>query len=125
MGRPKGGKNRNYTPEYKLTIVKRHIERYEALNDIARDENLSDGMIANWCKAYRSNGIDGLKPKKKGNPFNKLFSKSLTKQERLELENLKLRIEIERLKKGYQIKGGGVNKEYVTLNDVNTKSFKH
>ena len=41
------------------------------------------------------------------------------------LENLKLRIENERLKKGYQVKGGGANKEYVTLNDVNTKSLKH
>ena len=125
MGRPKGGKNRNYMPEYKLSVVKRHIENYEVLNDIARDENLSQGMIANWCRAYRENGADGLRPKKKGNPFNKLLSKSLTKEERLELENLKLRIENERLKKGYLVKGGGVNKEYVTLNVVNTKSSKH
>ena len=125
MGRPRGGKNRNYTPEYKLSIAKRHIERYESLNDIARDENLSPGMVANWCKAYRDNGIDGLKPKRKGNPFNKLLSKSLTKEQRLELENLKLRIDNERLKKGYQVKGGGVNKEYVILNDASMKSFKH
>ena len=125
MGRPKGGKNRSYTPEYKLSIVKRHIEKYETFNDIAKDENLSDGMIANWYKAYHENGIDGLKPKKKGNPFNKLFSKSLSKEERLELENLKLRIENERLKKGYQVKGGGVNKEYVSIYDKNIKSLKH
>ena len=125
MGRPKGGNNRNYTLEYKLSIVKRHIETYETLSDIARDENISRGMVANWCKAYRSNGIDGLKPKKKGNPFNKLFSKSLTKEECLELENLKLRIENERLKKGYQVKGGGANKEYVSIYDKNIKSLKH
>ena len=62
--------------------------------------------IANWCKAYRENGIDGLRPKKKGNPFNILFSKSLTNEQRLELENLKLKIENERLKKGYLVKGG-------------------
>ena len=46
MGRPKGGKNRTFTPEYKLSVVKRHIENYEPLRDIANDENLSDGLIA-------------------------------------------------------------------------------
>ena len=35
---------------------------------------------------------------------------------------LKKEIEIERLKKGYQVKGGGETKEYVTTFDVNTKS---
>lgn len=125
MGRPKGGRNRSYTQEYKMSIVKRHIEGYEPLNDIARNEGLSSGMIANWCKAYQENGADGLKPKRKGNPFARLFSKSLTNEERLELENLKLKIENERLKKGYRVKGGGVNKEYVSIFDVNTKSSKN
>ena len=122
MGRPKGGRNRIHTPEYKLRIVKRHIEDYESLPSIAKEENLSDGMIANWCKAYREEGIEGLKPKKKGNPFVTLHtSKSLSREERLELENLKLRIENERLKKGYRVKGGGAGKEYVTISGKNTK----
>lgn len=125
MGRPKGGENRTYTTDYKLRIVKRHIENHEPFSDIAKDEGISEGMICNWCKAYKENGIDGLKQKKKGNPFNKLFSKSLSKEERLELENLKLRIENERLKKGYQVKGGGVNKEYVSILDVNIRSSKN
>ena len=124
-GRPKGGKNKKYSLDYKLMIVKRHIENYESLNDISKDENISDGLIANWCKAYNEGGVDGLKTKKKGNPFAALHtSKSLSKEERLELENLKLRIENERLKKGYTVKGGGVNKEYVSILDVNTKSSK-
>ena len=76
MGRPKGGKNRTFTPEYKLSVVKRHIENYEPLRDIANDENLSDGLIANWCKAYRENGIDGLRPKKKGKDWPDLCSDS-------------------------------------------------
>ena len=60
-----------------------------------------------------------------GNPFAALHtSKSLSREERLELENLKLRIENERLKKGYIVKGVGANKEYVTTLDVNTKSSK-
>jgi hypothetical protein len=51
-------------------------------------------------------------------------SKSLSREERLELENLKLRIENERLKKGYMVKGVGVSKEFVTTLDANTKSSK-
>ena len=65
-----------------------------------------------------------MKAKKKtGNPFAALHtSKSLTKEERLELENLKLRIENERLKKGYQVKGVGAKKEYVSILEKNMKS---
>ena len=122
MGRPKGVKNRTFAPEYKLSIVKRYFENHESLRDIANDENLSNGMIANWCRAYRENGIDGLRPKRKGNPFNTLLSRSLTREERLELENLKQKIENERLKKGDRVKGGGASKEYVSILDANMKS---
>lgn len=48
-------------------------------------------------------------------------SKSLTEVDRLKLELLKRDVEIERLKKGYQVKGVGANKEFVTLKG---KSFK-
>ena len=51
-------------------------------------------------------------------------SKSLSREERLDLENLKLRIENERLKKGYMVKGVGARKEFVTTLDANTKSSK-
>ena len=47
--------------------------------------------------------------------------KSLTSLEKLEYENMKLRIENERLKKGYMVKGVGANKEFVTFKDKNMK----
>ena len=60
--------------------------------------------------------------KGKGNPYAALHTKkNLSELERLELENLKLRIENERLKKGYMVKGVGANKEFVTFKDKNTK----
>ena len=34
-------------------------------------------------------------------------------------------IDVKELKKGYQVKGGGVNKEYVSIYDKNIKSLKH
>lgn len=124
MGRPRGGKNRKYTAEEKLTIVKMKTEQYMSTAEIEKKTGIHSSIVRRWIISYLSQGIDGLKPKKKtGNPFSALHtSKSLSKEERLELENLKLRIENERLKKGYLVKGGGVNKEYVTIFAANTRS---
>ena len=47
--------------------------------------------------------------------------KPKNKIEELELEIMKKDIEIARLKKGYVVKGGGDQKEYVTTFDKNTK----
>ena len=60
-------------------------------------------------KKYRENGIDGLKSKKKpGNPLSRYSNKKfLTKEEKLEYENMKLRIENEMLKKGFLMKEDG------------------
>ena len=44
--------------------------------------------------------------------------------ERLRLLVAKQEIEIARLKKGYWVEGAGANKEYVTGQDVSTKSLK-
>ena len=46
--------------------------------------------------------------KKPGNPLSKFSSrKNLSDMEKLQYENMKLRIENERLKKGYLVKGDG------------------
>ena len=57
-----------------------------------------------------------------GNHFASLYtSKTLTETEKLKLKLAKLEIENERLKKGYQVKEVGANKEFVTIKDANTK----
>ena len=43
------------------------------------------------------------------------------KEDELRRELMRKDIEIERLKKGYAVKGVGANKEFVTIKDVNTK----
>ena len=60
--------------------------------------------------SIQKNGIKGLENKKKpGNPLMKYSrKKSLTELEKLEYENMKLRIENELLKKGYLMKGDGL-----------------
>ena len=66
-------------------------------------------QIYKWVKRYREDGINGLENRKKtGNPLSKYSSKkNLTEIEKLQYENMKLRIEIKRLKKRYIVKGDG------------------
>ena len=81
-------------------------------------------MICRWIRSCNKHGEAAFDSKshRQGNPFSALHtSKSLTEIDRLRLQLAKLEIENERLKKGYQAKGVGANKEFVTLKDVNMK----
>ena len=71
--------------------------------------NISHGMAGKQRRDYVNYGEQALKNKKKpGNPLIKYSQrKQLTEIEKLEYENMKLRIEVERLKKGYLVKGDG------------------
>ena len=126
IGRPKGGKNRKYTVEEKLSIVNMNLQDHMSIIQIEKETGISDSLISAWIHKYLDNGLQGLENKKKnkksGNVYAALHtSKSLTKEERLELENMKLKIENERLKKGYLVKGVGADKEYVTFLRKNMK----
>ena len=103
MGRPTGGKNKTWTVEEKYEVIKPVIDGMISSIQRAKDLALAPGMVGNWVIAYGKYGMEGLKSKKKpGNPLAALYtSKSLTNEQRLELENMRLRIENERLKKGY------------------------
>ena len=124
-------KNTMRSPEEKEAIV------LEYLNDIhpsyrktADKYGIPQRLFGTWIKKYREQGIDGLRSQTgktkhpgRGNPLSCLQNKkNKTREEELELENLKLKVEVARLKKGYQVKGVGSKKEYVTIKDLNTKS---
>ena len=109
MGRPKGGQNKYWSKEEKLKLIKEHIEQHVSTLEITTRENISNGMYNNWLKKYLEFGETGLESKKKpGNILAKYTrKKELSDIEKLEYENMKLRIENERLKKGYIVKGDG------------------
>ena len=111
MPRYKIGGNTYYSKDEKLRIVKKVVEEGKSSYDVAKEENISSsGMIRRWVKIYIENGYDALENKKKpGNPLSKYSNKkNLTEMEQLQYENMKLRIENERLKKGYLVKGDGI-----------------
>ena len=122
--------NRKYSAEFKINCVKKVLEEHVSQNEICREYGIVRRNIQRWIRDYQEFGVEYFYEEHRGNhggnPFAALHtSKSLSREERLELENLKLRIENERLKKGYMVKGVGANKEYVTTLDANTKSSKN
>ena len=123
MGRPKGGKNRYWSKEEKLKLVKEVVEDYKSISEISNRENISNGMLNTWIKRYLEKGEDGLINKRKpGNPLSKYMNKKqLTDIEKLQYENMKLRIENERLKKGYLVEGDG---QIVVFNGSKNKNLK-
>ena len=123
MGRPKGGKNKYWSKEEKLKLIKEHIDNHISTNEITTREHISNGMYNNWLKKYLEFGELGLENKKKpGNPLSKyIHNKNLTDKEKLEYENMKLRIENERLKKGYMVEG---DDQVVIFNGLNNKNMK-
>ena len=92
-----------YTDEEKLKIVKNHIVNRIPIRACATKYNISITSLVYWLRKYRENGVDGLKSMigkhrgpNKGRPKGTLKPK--TTIEELQKENLKLQVEIERLK---------------------------
>ena len=46
-------KNRVFTPEFKLSIVKALTSGEKTVVQLCREHNLSDSLIHNWKKLYR------------------------------------------------------------------------
>ncbi len=114
------------TPEEKESII---LESYQFGGiKTAKKYDIDERLLRRWKAKYRDYGINGLYSKigKTSHGYNKLTGlrkkKNKTREEELKLENLELKIEVARLKKGYQVKGVGSKKEYVTIKDLNTKS---
>ncbi len=112
--------------EEKEAIV---VESYQCgCRKTARKYDIDHSVLRSWRAKYREQGIEGLRSKtgKTSHGYNHLAGlrnkKNKTREEELELENLKLKVENARLKKGYLVKGVGSKKEYVTIKDLNTKS---
>ncbi len=103
MGRPKGGKNKRHTKEERLIIVKDCLENGLSTHEASSKYKIDQSLISKWIRLYLKFGENALETKKKtGNHFSALHTcKNLSELDRLKLENLKLRIENERLKKGY------------------------
>lgn len=53
-------KNRVFTPEFKLSIVKAVTSGEKTVVQLCREHNLSDSLIHTWKKVYRDKGAAAL-----------------------------------------------------------------
>ena len=120
IGRPSGTKNNMRTPEEKEKIV---LEaRSLGTTKTANKYLISDRLLRYWLTKYDKDGIEGLKSHvKNNNPNFGKYNRHPSEIEELKKQLAKKDIEIERLKKGYTVKGVGARKEFVTTFDKNTK----
>lgn len=111
MVRPKGTSKpkRYWSKEEKLKAVKRVLEKHESGESVRKDININSGLLHAWIKKYLEEGEKSLENKiMPGNPLSKYQRrKTLNDIEKLQYENMKLKVELERLKKGYIVEGDG------------------
>ena len=115
--------NRMRTPEEKEKILKDYLNGI-GISVIVEKYQVRDFLIYRWLKKYKEEGIEGLKSKtgrSTGGYKGIGRKKPKNKIEELELEIMKKDIEIARLKKGYIVKGVGLEKEFVTTFNKNIK----
>lgn len=116
---------KHISAEEKMIVLNRYYNG-ETAASLQREYGLSPNYLYRWIRKYETEGFKGLEPKTgKNSSHNKYMGLHLRKPknkiEELEIELMKKEIEIERLKKGYMVKGVGAEKEFVTTFDKNTK----
>ncbi len=89
-----------YSVDFKLKIVKMILNDHISKKSIMREYNVATKTQRQWVHKYQTEGISGLITKRK------IRDKIPTNQEEASIESLKheilmLKVEIERLKKGY------------------------
>ena len=118
--------NNMRSAEEKEKIVNYYLSGH-GISEIKKKFNIEhEYTFYRWLKKYQKDGIEGLKSKTgKSNKSHKhmglYLKKPKNKIEELELEIMKKDIEIARLKKGYNVKGVGQEKEFVTIFNKNIK----
>lgn len=122
MGHTLGKKNVMRTPEEKEKLVLEYLNSNIGIMIFALDHDINRDLFRRWVNKYQKFGINGLKSQTgKAKKPNSGRPKKGTEIEELKRELTKKDIIIERLKKGYAVKGVGAKKEYVTTFDKNTK----
>ena len=61
--------NNSYSLEFKLKVVKLYLTGEMSYQSIANETKINNpSIIVRWVKEFREEGIEGLKPKKRGRP---------------------------------------------------------
>ena len=103
--RKKGIKNKNYSPEFKLSVILDMRENYLGYREAERKYHIANSVLLGWERKYLEEGYEGLMKDNRGRPS--LEGKKRGRPPKLDkkveedliAENQRLRMEIEYLKK--------------------------
>jgi len=118
-----------YTKEERLDIGRRIYDGEFSRYTAAEEYNISDQTARDYMRMYRD--VNNLPPKHDARGIDRRVAppmpparmedyETMTKEELIH-ELLKARISEARLKKGYEVKGVGADKEYIRFDNKNTK----
>jgi transposase-like protein len=90
----------SFTFEFKLEVVRRFVAGEATALELAREHDLSSPtLVERWVRAYRRDGEDALRPKRKGRPAKPVDTSGPSELERLRAENLQLSARVAYLEK--------------------------
>jgi transposase len=100
----KGSRFRKHLYEFKLEIVKRHLQNGVSVEVLAKENELEPKLIRTWRTSYLQHGEQGLEAKPKGRPkgsltVDQLKTEFTSELDKLQYENATLKLEVARLKK--------------------------
>ena len=103
--RKKGIKNKNYSPEFKLSVILDMRNNHLGVRETERKYGIDHNMLSRWERKYLEEGYEGLMKDNRGKP--RLEGKKRGRPPKLDkkveedliAENQRLRMEIEYLKK--------------------------
>ncbi len=103
MGHPRGKKNRYYSRDEKIKVVKAVLSG-KSSKEVGRETGIGDRLIRGWVSLYLEQGEDGLENKRKpGNPLCRYANKKdMSEVEQLRYELARAELELAKLKKGYE-----------------------
>jgi transposase len=127
-----GGVIVKYTKEERLNIGRRVYAGELTEIEAQQEYRIGRTCVQNYVYQYKvANGIPTKKLNQKNGQMKTLSQSSdemdisvyeaMSKEELIE-ELIRAKVNELRAKKGYEVKGDGANKEYISLNNKNTKS---
>lgn len=109
-----------YTSKERIEIGSLVYTHALTKEEAAKQYDVTIPCIVNYVKEYmKVNNIKPIPEESKSLETAKDYNE-MTK-EQLIVEIMRKDIEVARAKKGYSVKGGGKTKEFITINDSNTK----
>lgn len=104
MGHPVGKKNRYYSKDEKIRIVK-EVLAGKSSKEIGAETGIGSRLIRGWVTLYLEQGEDALENKRKpGNPLCRYANKKdMSEVEQLRYELARAELELAKLKKVYGV----------------------